>query len=722
MHQEQTMLGQYTSKFSILISSLFLAAMPMFAQVAPPPQGYPQQDPAYQGPQPQGAADGGDQEPSGPGPGVARISLLNGDVSVRRGDSGDYVAATQNAPMMVQDSIQTGAGARTEVQFDAVSMIRLAQNTEVHFTDLQQGRVQMQLGRGTVTFRIFRDTNGQVEIDTPSVSIRPARQGVYRITVTDDGQTYITPRAGQVEVFTPKGSQMVPMGQTMMARGESSDPEFQMIGALKVDEWDGWSDSRDRGLQQAWANTSQYVPPDVYGTEELAGHGQWVNTPEYGYAWAPQVGADWSPYSAGRWAWEDYYGWTWVSADPWGWAPYHYGRWFNRPGFGWCWWPGRIHERAFWSPALVGFFGFGRGFGGIGFGSIGWVPLAPFERFHPWYGRGGFNNSVFVHNTNIINNYRNARVSNGVVGINSQQFGRGSTGYRHIAGADLHSASAVHGALPVRPNAQSLHFSDRQTSTVARTNFSQGRFASHMTPTTSVQRTQFSQQQRGLSGGTSGFAGSRNTPAGPTPSGNAFGRNAQGAAGNSGSGWNRYSGSTAQNSSPVQGARQFGSTPGTRNVPQTPQGTGAGWNRFSSSGAPASGNANPRGPGFSSGGGASNGRAPLQISPPLVRERGTYNGGNSGGQRYGTPSAPRYSGPSAAPRYSAPSYSAPRYSAPSYSAPRYSAPSAPRYSAPSAPQHSAPAPRSAPSGGGGGGHSSGGGGGHSSSGGGGRHR
>ena len=66
-----------------------------------------------------------------------RISLLNGDVSVRRGDSGDYVAATQNAPMMVQDSIQTGAGARAEVQFDSITMVRLAQNTEVHFTDLQ---------------------------------------------------------------------------------------------------------------------------------------------------------------------------------------------------------------------------------------------------------------------------------------------------------------------------------------------------------------------------------------------------------------------------------------------------------------------------------------------------------------------------------------------------------------------------------------------------------
>ena len=38
---------------------------------------------------------------------VARISVINGDVSVRRGDSGDVVAAAINAPLLVQDSLLT---------------------------------------------------------------------------------------------------------------------------------------------------------------------------------------------------------------------------------------------------------------------------------------------------------------------------------------------------------------------------------------------------------------------------------------------------------------------------------------------------------------------------------------------------------------------------------------------------------------------------------------
>ena len=43
-----------------------------------------------------------------PGRGVARISVINGDVSVRRGDSGDLIVAAINSPLVVQDRLITG--------------------------------------------------------------------------------------------------------------------------------------------------------------------------------------------------------------------------------------------------------------------------------------------------------------------------------------------------------------------------------------------------------------------------------------------------------------------------------------------------------------------------------------------------------------------------------------------------------------------------------------
>ena len=119
--------------------------------------------------------------------------------------------------------------------------------------------------------------------------------------------------------------------------------------------------------------------------------------------------------------------------------------------YGWAWWPGAIYGPYYWRPALVGFFGWGPGFGvgfGFGFGNVGWVALAPFERFNPWYGAGiygrGFGAVNITRNVNVTNIYRNARVSNGVTSMASNQFGHagvnGATELR-AAGASRSGAS-----------------------------------------------------------------------------------------------------------------------------------------------------------------------------------------------------------------------------------------------------------------------------------------
>ena len=82
--------------------------------------------------------------------------------------------------------------------------------------------------------------------------------------------------------------------------------------------------------------------------DELAPDGQWVNHPNYGYVWIPNVEPDFAPYrTAGHWVLTDY-GWTWVSDYRWGWACFHYGRWEFDQYYGWLWLPG--HE---WAPAWV---------------------------------------------------------------------------------------------------------------------------------------------------------------------------------------------------------------------------------------------------------------------------------------------------------------------------------------------------------------------------------
>ncbi len=475
---------------------------------------------------------GGGQE-NDPEHGVARISVLAGDVSIQRGDSGERSAAAVNAPLVTGDVVTTGPGAHAEIQFDSANMVRLASDSEVRLSEVASARYQLQVARGTVMFSVVRDSRAQVEVSTPAVSMRPLGRGTYRVTVLDDGSAEITTRSGEADIYTPRGVEKLNSGRTMMVRGTPSDPEFQVVAANAPDEFYRWNQDRDRNLSRS--RSVQYVSRDVYGAEDLDSYGRWVDVAPYGRVWSPSnAGPDWAPYREGRWVWEDWYGWTWVSDDPWGWAPYHYGRWFNSSPYGWCWYPGSVYGRHYWSPALVAFFGFGGFHVGIGFGGagFGWVPLAPYEPFYRWWGRGFYggyrNHNVMVNNINIVNNvnirnsYRNARVGNGASVVNSGDFGRGRLGnISRMSGGQLSQASLVKGQVPIAPTTASLRVSDRATGAIPRSNAAGGRFFSHTQPA-QVNRVPFAQQQQSLA--QINRQGSAGAPAGGARGGGITGR------------------------------------------------------------------------------------------------------------------------------------------------------------------------------------------------------
>jgi hypothetical protein len=615
-----------------------------------------------------------DQE-EGPGRGLARISLMNGDVSVRRGDSGEVVAAALNAPLVVEDQLLTGADSRAEAQFDWANMVRLAPMSEVRFPELENQRYQLQVARGMVTFRVLRESNAQVEISTPSVSVRPVQQGTYRITVREDGTTEISVRSGAADIFTPQGSQQLSAGQTMLARGTASDPEFQVARAAAYDDWDRWNENRDRQLEGS--RSYDHVSRDIYGAEDLDSYGSWQNDASYGDVWYPRVADDWAPYRDGRWSWMDWYGWNWVSYDPWGWAPYHYGRWFHTAGRGWGWWPGDRYGRHYWSPGLVAFVGWdswGGIRGGLGFGGIGWIPLAPHERYYPWYGNrqyagyrngGRYGNGLgLVNNFDFNGGYRNAGVRNAITGIDGQGFVSGRRGSAvQMNDGRLGRASLVRGALPVTPGRESLRLSDRavRTGSLPQSR-NDTRFVSRQQPAR-VDRVPFEDQRRGMEQMTS----------------RTFSNQRSSVVDNSGlAGRNQGTGSVQRGAALAtsQGWRQTGEGASAGN--QNANGA-SGWRRFSEP-AGGSGQSAVRTPQNQSSGGSL--RSP-QPSQPNNQGAGVGRNSTDGWSRFGTGSGttgrnlgpgnstPRSAGPgqnyrgnsgSVAPRSASPQYGSPRTS------------------------------------------------------------
>jgi FecR protein len=599
---------------------------------AQPPQYPPPQQPQQQGPWSEQPNVGQpDDEGNAPEHGVARISFMNGNVSIRRGDSADLVAAILNVPLTAGDRVVTGEGGRAEVQFDSANLIRLGPASEVRLSELERGHYQIQIAAGTTSFGVLRDSDAHIEISTPSVSVRPVKKGTYRVTVRPDGSSEITVRhGGEAEVSNPSGSQQLASGKTMIARGAAGEAEFQINSAIPEDDFDHWAANRDHELERSVS--ARNVSRDVYGAEDLDQNGRWVNDGSYGNVWVPTVQQGWAPYSCGRWVWTAYYGWTWLGCEPWAWAPYHYGRWYWG-SYGWAWWPGSIYAPYFWRPALVGFFGWGAGFGfGFGYGHVGWVPLAPYEHYHAWYG-GGVHNTV-VNNVNVMNTYRNARVNGGISGMSSQAFGRSGVNSSNLArptNMELARAGVVRGGLGVTPSRESSQFTNRAANAqgVPRTSENMRFFSNRQAPST-ASRQMGATAQRG--GG----------PAAPPAAGasNSGGINNGGV---NNSGWQRFTPTPRSSGNPNMASPNAGAAgQGSRGFSPTPRLETAqpGINRSYSPAPQTQRNySEPQSRGYSQPAPRGfGGQQPVHVNPPIVQPRSNPGGG--GGSRGSSP-APR---------------------------------------------------------------------------------
>ena len=197
--------------------------------------------------------------------------------------------------------------------------------------------------------------------------------------------------------------------------------------------------------------------------DALSPYGEWIDNPQYGYVWMPNVGPDFKPYATnGNWVYTDG-GWTWASNYPWGWATFHYGRWFFEDGYGWMWIPGNE-----WAPAWVSW--------RQSPDYYGWAPLGPSVSISVSAG-GGYNppahywcfvpqqyvtsphvnnyyvseqqnvtiinNTTVIHNTTIVNNtvnnttIVNNNVTNNHVTVNNYAGGPDPTEVSRVTGTPL---------------------------------------------------------------------------------------------------------------------------------------------------------------------------------------------------------------------------------------------------------------------------------------------
>ena len=405
-------------------------------------------------------------------PGVARVSLIEGDASYLRGDADDWTGVAVNAPLVTGDRLYTAADSRAEIQLDPVTYARLSSETEVSMLELGPNVTQVRMTLGLATFRVRRNPDGRhVEIDTPGGAFVVREAGAYRVNVERNGDTNVQVRGGEVTAYVAGDEYQIGDGRGVAIDGIGDAARPRIYAASGADGWDEWESQRAGRIENAVS--TQYVSDGIYGVEDLDEHGEWETTSDYGAVWRPRVAAGWAPYTDGRWVWVDPWGWTWLDYAPWGWAPFHYGRWVYTSGW-WGWAPGPIVPAPIFAPALVGWYG--GGWGGVsvsvGFGAIGWTPLGWGEPCFPWWGGwggvvvgnpwwGGWGGPRFYQKnvTNItINNYNygNLRHPGGFSSMPIGDFQNGRGRPIPVGTQRQDSFRALGGRVPVMPTRDSL--------------------------------------------------------------------------------------------------------------------------------------------------------------------------------------------------------------------------------------------------------------------------
>lgn len=577
---------------------------------------------------------------------VARISYLDGSVSLQPGGAGDWGSAARNRPMTVGDKIWTDKDSRAELQTGVVS-IHLGSMTALSFLNLDQAITQMRLAEGSINFRVKEIREGDTyEVDTPNVVFTITQAGAFRIDVNENGDnTGITVIRGAGQVTASGKTYDLQPGQRAIFNGTDDVQSTIVPQAPPQDGLDKWSNDRDLGEQNSVSQ--RYVPQDMPGTQDLDNNGTWSQDGDNGPVWYPsEVSPDWAPYSNGYWSYVGPWGWTWVDYAPWGFAPFHYGRW-GYIGNRWGWYPGPRFGACIYGPAFVGFLGGGVGFGfGVGFG-VGWFPLGFGEPFHPWY-RGGFGyvNRINVRNTVIRNvnvihnsgnfNYAYAHNTHAVTATSRSGFTGGQAvnrGAAHINEASLRGAQVTNN-VGVSPSRQSAFGAANAKGNVSR-------------PPSSV-------ENRSVMARTTPGAGASHIPVHTMNTNGLTAGHPGTSSGNANAGQNQHS----QNRSQAAGgnnSRNWSAQGNTTDRGQAPKGFGSSGNNPSNN-ATMSARANNRPP-WAGSGAAANAGGGRSYTPP----QGNSASNNRG---YAPQQSRSYSAPAPSRSYSAPNRT---YSAPSRS-------------------------------------------------------
>jgi len=321
---------------------------------------------------------------------VVRLSYVSGTVTLKRPGSAGEEKALLNTPIQEGFELSTAGSSYAEVEFENGSTARVGELSKVLFHQLaldangnKLNGITFEQGYGTFNFaperrsanqrgrngasRFSSDAQDVYRVKIAEATVKPAGKCEFRTDLAEN-RFRVEVFKGTVEVATDNQSVKIGEGKVLeQETGNITLAATAQKGIVK-DEWDRWTEARDRQEQLTAKDEAVRPTGPSYGWSDLNTYGEWITLPGNRFGWSPYALAGWSPYTYGMWNWYPGMGWTWISADPWGWVTDHCGFWDFDAAFGWFWMNPML-GCGYWMPSFVNWY--------AGPGWYGWAPVRP---------------------------------------------------------------------------------------------------------------------------------------------------------------------------------------------------------------------------------------------------------------------------------------------------------------------------------------------------------
>jgi len=210
---------------------------------------------------------------------VARISMIDGEVKLKRHGNDDWERTQLNYPLVEGDTLATSKDSRLEIQVDSRNFVRLSAETIVRIVTLRDEGIALSVVEGTAVVRLakFERDKGYFEIDAPKSTFAAGKIGLYRIDVPREGRVRLTVRdGGSAHIYSDTSGFTLRDGRSaeLVVSGDNAG-DWEFLAAIPNDAIDDWVNDRERFLAQRLRYDVKYYDEYVWGAEDLSAYGDW---------------------------------------------------------------------------------------------------------------------------------------------------------------------------------------------------------------------------------------------------------------------------------------------------------------------------------------------------------------------------------------------------------------------------------------------------------------